>query len=77
MTGSVIPRNFWDSVEDFCDMGIGFSLFHKNELASTAFSSYIHGSDLELGMETIEKYRGKGFAIHVCSALIDYCIENN
>lgn len=77
MIGSVVPINFWDSAEDFCEKGIGFSLFHEKELASTAFSSYIHGSDLELGIETIENYRGKGFAIHVCSALIDYCIENN
>jgi L-amino acid N-acyltransferase YncA len=28
-------------------------------------------------METIEEYRGKGFAMNICAALIDYCIKNN
>ncbi len=77
MNGSVVPSEFWDSANDFCRMGVGFSLFYENKLATTAFSSYIHGNELELGMETIEEYRGKGFASLASSALIDYCLENN
>jgi len=30
-----------------------------------------------LGIETIPVFRRKGFAQLTCSALIDYCIENN
>jgi GNAT superfamily N-acetyltransferase len=77
MKGSVVPSYFWDSVDDFLKNGVGFSLFYKGQLASTAYSSYIHDDKLELGIETVEAFRGKGFAEYACSALIDYCIENN
>ncbi len=76
MKGSVIPSYFWDNAEDFSDKGVGFSLLHNNELASTAYSAFIHDNKLEIGIETIEKFRGQGFAQYACSGLIDYCIEN-
>ena len=75
-SGSVIPYYFWDKADDFYKNGVGFSLLHENNLASTAFSSFIHENQLEIGIETLETYRGKGFAQLVCSAFIDYCIEN-
>ncbi|MEP1096049.1 MAG: GNAT family N-acetyltransferase [Cyclobacteriaceae bacterium] len=74
--GSVIPSNFWNSANDFLSKGIGFSTYSGDELACTAFSSFIIDDYLELGMETIPKFRGKGFAQCTCSELIDYCIEN-
>jgi RimJ/RimL family protein N-acetyltransferase len=37
----------------------------------------VHDNYLELGIETVEAYRGKGLAQSVCSALIDYCLQNN
>lgn len=77
MKGSVVPFYFWDSEDDFLKNGVGFSLFYKDKLASTAYSSYIHDNKFELGIETVEAFRGKGFAEYTCSALIDYCIENN
>ena len=57
--------------------GIGFSLLYKNKLATTAYSAFIIEDKLEIGIETIEEYRGKGFAQYTCAALIDYCITNN
>jgi hypothetical protein len=77
MKGSVVPSNFWDNAEDFHKYGVGFSLFHKGKLATTAYSAFIFDNKLELGMETIPEFRGRGFAKYACSALIDYCIENN
>ncbi len=77
MKGSVVPYYFWRNAEDFYEKGVGFSLFHENKLASTAYSAFIHDDKLELGIETVEEFRGKGFAQHTCTALIDYCIENN
>ena len=77
MRGSVVPSNFWDTAEDFCENGVGFSLFDNSILATTAFSSYKHDNEFELGMETLPEFRGKGFAQYTCSAIIDYCIENN
>ncbi len=77
MKGSVIPMYFWKDAEHFLDRGVGFSLFYNDKLASTAYSAYIHDHYLELGIETIEEYRGKGLAQYACSALIDYCLQNN
>jgi hypothetical protein len=77
MKGSVVPINFWDNAEDFIKNGVGFSLFYDNKLAATAYSAFIHDHKLELGIETVEEFRGKSFAQYTCSALIDYCLEND
>lgn len=76
MQGSVIPKYFWRNEDQFQNKGIGFSLIYDGEVASTAFSSCRFENQLEIGIETLEKYRGKGFALYVCSVLINYCIEN-
>lgn len=77
MQGSVVPLYFWDNEEDFLNNGVAFALFYKDELASMSFSSYWFDNDFEMGIETKEKYRGKGLAELVCRAIIDYCIDNN
>lgn len=77
MKGTVVPVYFWNNEDDFLKKGVGFSLFYNNKLASTAYSSFIIDDKFELGIETVEEFRGKGFAEITCSALIDYCIENN
>lgn len=76
MKGSVIPFYFWKSAEDFQTNGAGFSLLDEGRHASTAYSAFIFGKQLEIGIETEEAFRGKGYAQHSCSALIDYCLEN-
>ncbi len=75
MQGTVVPRNFWPSSERFLSEGVGSCLVIEGEVACMAFSSFVHGNQLELGIETLEKYRGKGLAQLVCMALIDYCLE--
>ena len=77
MKGSVVPMYFWKDAEQFCNHGTGFSLFYNGNLASTAYSAYVHDNYLEIGIETVEEYRGKGLAQVACSALIDYCLQNN
>jgi len=76
MKGSVVPSSFWDNEKNFVNNGVGFSLFYKGKLATTAYSAYVHDDKLELGIETIPEFRGKGFAQLACSALIDYSIEH-
>lgn len=76
MQGSVVPIHFWDNEEDFLKNGVAFALFYKDELAAMSFSSYWFDNDFEIGIETKEKFRGKGFAELVCRAIIDYCVEN-
>ncbi len=74
--GSVIPCYFWNNADDFLSKGLGFSLFCDGQLASTAYSAFVIENKLEIGIETAEEFRGKGFAQHVCSSLIDYCLAN-
>lgn len=76
-SGSVIPMRFWDSAEDFLRMGKGYTLLHRGKIASTAYSAYVHDNMLEIGIETVNEFRGMGYAEMVCSRLIDYCLERN
>ena len=76
MPGTVVPKLFWQSASQFLNEGIGFSLWFNGELACTAFSAFIDDRQLELGIESATQFRGKGFAMHTCAALIDYCLEN-
>jgi len=77
MKGAVVPMYFWKDADHFLRHGMGFSLFCEGKLASTAYSAYAHDNFLEIGVETVDTYRGKGFAQNVCSALIDYCLDNH
>ncbi|WP_379129548.1 GNAT family N-acetyltransferase [Paenibacillus sp. sgz500958] len=74
--GSVTARNFWRDEEHFLAEGIGYSLLSSGDIASTAFSAFIDPYKLEIGIETSEGHRGKGYAYAVCAALIDYCLEH-
>ena len=77
MTGSVIPRYFWNNSNDFINNGVGYSLYYQKTLASIAFSSVVNQNYLELGIETKKDFRGKNLAYKVCSALINHCIKKN
>jgi hypothetical protein len=77
ISGSVVPSCFWRNQNEFAENAIGFSLMHNEKPVSTAFASFIHDQQLEIGIETSSEFRGKGLALITCSALIDYCTENN
>jgi len=75
--GTVVPSAFWNTTEEFIENGFGFSVVINNEPVSTAFSAFIHDTIREIGIETIEKYRGRGFARIVSIAYIDYCLQES
>lgn len=77
ISGSVVPSCFWRNKREFAQNAIGFSLIYNNKPVSTAFASFVHGQQLEIGIETSSEFRGKGLAQITCSALIDYCLVNN
>jgi len=77
MKGSVIPSRFWDSAIDFDKRAIAFSVMVGDVVACTAFSAFVVDQQLEIGIETADNFRGKGYAIGTCCALIDYCLEND
>ncbi len=72
----VVPSLFWDSYEDFIAHGKGFTAYTPDGIpASTAFAAFVIGNQFEIGIETMEKYRGQGYAHSACSRLIEYCLE--
>lgn len=75
--GSVVPKKFWNNADEFMQYGVGYSLKHERQDAAVAFSSFLHDTMLELGMETKEEFRRKGFGAIVSARLITYCLENN
>jgi hypothetical protein len=75
MPGSVVPKYFWNNADDFLSRGAGYSVICNGELAATAYASFVIDNMLELGIETVEQFRGKGFGKYACCALIDHCLE--
>lgn len=74
--GAVIPRFFWRDEAHFLSSGAGYTLLWEGKNASTAFSAYLTGDQLEIGIESAADHRGRHFAFSACSALIDYCLEH-
>lgn len=77
LDGSVVPKQFWESAKSFVQQGKGFCLTDNNIIVSTSFSACIDEKVIEIGIETNEQYRGKGYAVQICQTLIDYCLENH
>ncbi len=74
LEGAVVPKYFWKpALFPNC---VAYTVFIGGEPASTAFTAYLHGDRLELGIETLPAYRGMGHAETACRALIRYCLDN-
>jgi RimJ/RimL family protein N-acetyltransferase len=74
----VVPSLFWDSYKEFIAHGTGFTAFTPDGIpASTAFAAFVIGKQFEIGIETMESYRGQGYAHIACSRLIEYCVEKD
>ena len=50
--GKVIPRLFWDRYEDFDRKGMAYTVLENDDIASIAYSAYVHENKLEIGIET-------------------------
>jgi RimJ/RimL family protein N-acetyltransferase len=74
--GQVVPRYFWRDADDFMGRGVGFTVMVEGAPASTAFCAFLKDNKFELGIETARQHRGRGYAVHACKAIIDYCLEN-
>lgn len=76
ISGTVVPRFFWDSAASFLDAGLGFALMAGGEVASVGFSAFVIDRRLELGVETSPRYRGRGLSVYPAHALIDHCLSH-
>ena len=75
--GNVVPAFSWASPEEFINNGIGFCLMKEEEIRSVGFSCFIGNGQIDIGVETIPKYRKHGYAKIIASKLIKYCLDNN
>jgi len=74
--GLVVPKEFWRDEREFMKKAASYTILVDDKPASTAFAAYRHDDLLEIGIETLSEYRGKGLARVVCVALINHCLEN-
>ena len=72
LPGDVVPTLFWrDRVTAPCT---SFSVMDGDVPVAIAFTSFRTPTQLEMGIETLPAYRGRGYAQAACAALIDYCL---
>jgi len=77
MPGTVVPRLFWDSANDFEHKSKGYTLYVDQKPVSTAFASFLLEDILEIGIQTVDGLNGKGYSAITCCKLIDYSLEND
>ena len=73
--GRIKPDFSWDNNEDFLSKGIGLLISKDDEPAAWAFSAAVSDTEIDIGVETNEKYRGKGLSTLVASAMADAVLK--
>ena len=71
MTGRIVPTFSWKSQEAFLKKGFGYCLIEDERMAACAFSSGISNDYVDIGVETAEECRGKGYGRIVVSAMVN------
>ena len=75
LTGRIIPAFSWTSKEEFLKKGFGYGIVKDNKAFACAFSSGVSMEQIDIGVETIEGARGKGFAKIVASAMVEEVLK--
>ena len=70
LTGQVVPLFYWGDAEAFLHRGMCSVVTYNGKVVSWAFSASLCGTMVDIGIETLPEYRGKGLALAVCQHLI-------
>lgn len=70
MKGRIIPTFSWESKEAFLEKGFGYCLIEDGQMAACAFASGVSNDYVDIGVETAEEYRGKGYGKIVSAAMV-------
>lgn len=73
--GRITPLFSWKGKEDFLCNGCGWCVMHGDIPSAWAFSAALSSDEVDIGVETLEEYRGKGLALIVAKAMIRYCMQ--
>lgn len=71
MSGRIVPAFSWESKEQFLKHGFGYCLMNRGKFAACAFSAGISEEFVDIGVETAQEYRGKGYGKIVVSKMIE------
>jgi GNAT superfamily N-acetyltransferase len=66
-------KQFWDSLEMFLNKGLGHVLVCQEEAAGICFSAFVADNIHAIDVETVEKYRRRGFAEIVAREFVKEC----
>lgn len=73
--GGIVPSLFWESSENFLKKGKGYCILDGKNAAAWAFSAAVSSSEIDIGVETAENYRGRGLAAAVAKMMIKYAFD--
>lgn len=73
--GGIVPSLFWESSETFLQKGKGYCILDGGNVAAWAFSAAVSSSEIDIGVETAENYRGRGLAAAAAKAMIKYAFD--
>ncbi len=72
-----VLNEFWYSVDDFLQQGLGYCVLKGNKIISACLSCCVNGKNHEISVETYEEEEmNKGLATLVCVAYLEKCMEN-
>jgi RimJ/RimL family protein N-acetyltransferase len=66
--------SFWEDIEAFLKLGLGYALVLENEIVSVCFSGFVSQAVQVIDIETLEKHRRMGYAEAVGRAFMDACL---
>lgn len=69
--------DWWSSMEDYFNGGVGFCILHNEKIVSCCISSCVTQDSMGSHTVTLEKYRNKGLAKHLITEFLKYCKNNN
>lgn len=67
--GRITPDFSWTSSSDFLRSGRGFCVMQENVPAAWAFSAAVSDTEIDIGVETDEQFRRRGFAFAAAAAM--------
>lgn len=75
LDGRIKPSFSWESDESFLKNGVGFCIMHGQTPAAWAFSAAVSDTEIDIGVETLEQYRGKGLAAAAANRMAAYSLS--
>ncbi len=73
--GRIVPSFSWESPEHFLKDGFGYVALDHGRVCAVAFSAAVSSDEIDIGVETHEDYRKKGFASLLAGRMCEHIIE--